>query len=104
MNRLGSTVARLKLKGIDGDSHKRWSMWFNSMVNEAPHQGLKLNRRYAERCIFLVFNQDGWAGAARLSSARGLSCSLKWVNERNPYPVLHVVTGDRPHTNFGSMS
>ncbi len=25
-----STVARLKLKGIDGGPHKRWSMWFNS--------------------------------------------------------------------------
>ncbi len=23
-------VARLKLKGIDGGSHKRWSMWLNS--------------------------------------------------------------------------
>ncbi len=23
-------VARLKLKGIDGGPHKRWSMWFNS--------------------------------------------------------------------------
>ena len=26
----GSTVARLKLKGIDGGPHKRWNMWFNS--------------------------------------------------------------------------
>ena len=25
--RLGSTAARLKLKGIDGGPHKRWSMW-----------------------------------------------------------------------------
>ncbi len=23
-------VARLKLKGIDGGSHKRWRMWLNS--------------------------------------------------------------------------
>ncbi len=29
-------------------------------------------------------------GAARLSSARALRCSLKWVNERNPYRVLQV--------------
>ncbi len=65
-------------------------MWFNSMVNEAPHQGLKPCRRYAERSIFPVFNRDGRAGAARLSSARGLSCSLKWVNERNPHSVLQV--------------
>ncbi len=23
-------LARVKLKGIDGGPHKRWSMWFNS--------------------------------------------------------------------------
>ena len=36
--RLGSTVARLKLKGIDGGPHKRWSMWFNSKQREEPYQ------------------------------------------------------------------
>ena len=25
-----------------------------------------------------------------MSSARGLSCTLKWVNERNPYRLLQV--------------
>jgi hypothetical protein len=40
VNRLGSTVARLKLKGIDGGPHKRWSMWFNSMQREEPYLGL----------------------------------------------------------------
>ena len=35
--RLGSTVARLKLKGIDGDPHKRWMMWINSMQREEPY-------------------------------------------------------------------
>ncbi len=40
MVRLGSTVARLKLKGIDGDPHKQRSVWFNSMRREAPYQGL----------------------------------------------------------------
>ncbi len=34
VDRLGSTVARLKLKGIDGDPHKRWMMWINSMQRE----------------------------------------------------------------------
>ena len=29
--RLGSTVARLKLKGIDGSLNKRWSIWFNAI-------------------------------------------------------------------------
>jgi len=35
-----TTAARLKLKGIDGDPHKRWSMWFNSMQREEPYLGL----------------------------------------------------------------
>ena len=38
--RLGSMVARLKLKGIDGGSHKRWSMWLNSRLREEPYPGL----------------------------------------------------------------
>ncbi len=37
---LGSTTARLKLKGIDGDPHKQWSMWFNSKQREEPYQDL----------------------------------------------------------------
>ena len=40
MNHLGTTAARLKLKEIDGDPHKRWSMWLNSMQREEPYQGL----------------------------------------------------------------
>jgi hypothetical protein len=31
VSRLGSMLARVKLKGIYGGSHKRWSMWFNSI-------------------------------------------------------------------------
>ncbi len=40
VDRLGSTVARLKLKGIDGDPHKQRSVWFNSMLHEEPYPGL----------------------------------------------------------------
>ena len=40
VDRLGSTAARLKLKGIDGGPHKRWSMWFNSMQREEPYRRL----------------------------------------------------------------
>src|SRR5574344_3086191 len=40
MTHLGSTVARLKLKGIDGGPHKRWSMWFNAMQREEPYLAL----------------------------------------------------------------
>ena len=29
----------MKLKGIDGDPHKRWSMWFNSKQREEPYHG-----------------------------------------------------------------
>jgi hypothetical protein len=29
----------VKLKGIDGDPHKRWSMWFNSTQREEPYLG-----------------------------------------------------------------
>ncbi len=32
----------MKLKGIDGGPHKRWSMWFNSMIREEPYQGLNV--------------------------------------------------------------
>ena len=35
-------------------------------------------------------HKDGWTGDAWLSSVRGLNCSLKWGNERNPCPVLQV--------------
>jgi len=35
-------AARLKLKGIDGDSHKRWSMWLNSRQREEPYPGLDM--------------------------------------------------------------
>ena len=38
--RKGSMPARVKLKGIDGGPHKRWSMWFNSMIREEPYLGL----------------------------------------------------------------
>ena len=34
--------------------------------------------------------QGMYEGAAWLSSARALKCSLKWGNERNPYYALHV--------------
>src|SRR5579885_51822 len=40
VDRLGSTAARLKLKGIDGGPHKQRSVWFNSTQRAAPYQGL----------------------------------------------------------------
>ncbi len=60
-------VARLKLKGIDGGSHKRWSMWLNSRLREEPYPGL-----------------DMCESGAWLSSARVVRCRVKSHNERNP--------------------
>ena len=37
---VSSDHASVKLKGIDGDPHKRWSMWFNSKQRAEPYQRL----------------------------------------------------------------
>ena len=47
--RLGSMVARLKLKGIDGGSHKRWSMWLNSRLREEPYPDLTCAKALGSR-------------------------------------------------------
>ena len=62
MGRLGSTVARLKLKGIGGGAHKGWRLRFNSIQREEPYQGRQQNEgqakgltRQAERwCMAVV--------------------------------------------------
>ena len=89
MVRLGSTVARLKLKGIDGDPHKQRSVWFNSMRREEPYQDLTC-RRLPERSGFL---RDCCTGAAWLSSARVVRCWVKSRNERNPRSMLPARDG-----------
>ena len=84
MPRLGSTAARLKLKGIDGGPHKRRSMWLNSTQREEPYQGLTYTG-IGQRWSRLL----GWCtGGAWLSSARVVRCWVKSRNERNPYSVL----------------
>ena len=71
----------MKLKGIDGGPHKRWSMWFNSMIREEPYQGLNVERPIWKQVLSL----SGLQGAAWLSSARAVRCRVKSHNERNPY-------------------
>lgn len=39
---LGSTVARLELKGIDGDLHKWWNMLFNAIIRAKSYQFLNI--------------------------------------------------------------
>ena len=51
VDRLGSTVARLKLKGIDGDPHKRWMMWINSMQREKPYLALTCRKVLRDRDV-----------------------------------------------------
>ena len=51
VDRLGSTVARLKLKGIDGDPHKRWMMWINSMQREEPYLVLTCTEGFRDRAV-----------------------------------------------------
>ena len=81
MSRLGSTAARLKLKGIDGGPHKRWSMWFNSKQREEPYLGLTCWCKPVETSAPL---RSASTGAAWLSSARVVRCRVKSHNERNP--------------------
>ena len=83
VDRLGSTVARLKLKGIDGDPHKRWMMWINSMQREKPYLPLTWQ---TTPCNEEGSQEDLHTGAAWLSSARVVRCWVKSRNERNPYP------------------
>ena len=91
MPRLGSMVARLKLKGIDGGSHKRWSKWLNSRLREEPFPGLTCAKAPAGRTRKrgrTVSNPEAGTGAAWLSSARVVRCWVKSRNERNPRSQL----------------
>ena len=88
-NRLGSTTARLKLKGIDGEVHNQGSMWFNSRRSEGPYPDLTCYRLVLQRCGMIRRKKDGITAAAWLSSARAVGCRLKCRNERNPYRMFN---------------
>jgi hypothetical protein len=85
VSRLGSTAARLKLKGIDGDPHKQRSVWFNSTQREEPYLGLTWPGQPWKQGVPVW---DRVTGAAWLSSARVVRCWVKSRNERNPRRVL----------------
>ena len=93
--------ARVKLKGIDGGPHKRWSMWFNSMIREKPYLGLTYTGS-SWRQLRVAIRR--YTGAAWLSSARAVRCWVKSRNERNPYRQLPAgkagdsggTAGDKP--------
>ncbi len=82
----GEYGPRLKLKGIDGGPHKRWSMWFNSKPRAEPYQPLTWDVWAGEIPFFSLAGVH--TGAAWLSSARVVRCWVKSRNERNPYLQL----------------
>ena len=101
-SRLGSTAARLKLKGIDGDLHNQWIMWFNSRRTEGPYPGLTCYRFTIQKWKRIRNFVDDSTGVAWLSSARVVGCSLQWGNERNPCRMLNNHTGQSRFNREGS--
>ena len=87
----------MKLKGIDGGPHKRWSMWFNSTQREEPYQPLTWRPRPGET---RASREGAVTGAAWLSSARVVRCWVKSRNERNP--CLQLPAGRAGH--FGGTA
>ena len=85
--RLGSTTARLKLKGIDGEVHNQGSMWFNSIRSEGPYPDLTSRSSTLQKCEGV--RKEIETAAAWLSSARAVGCRLKCRNERNPYRMFN---------------
>jgi hypothetical protein len=61
-------------------------VWFNSRLHEEPYLGLTCTLRQAKACV----RKGKCTGAAWLSSARVVRCSVKSENERNPQGELHV--------------
>jgi hypothetical protein len=90
VDRLGTTSASLKLKGIDGGPHKQRSVWFNSTQRAEPYPDLTCPCKPVKAGRL----RGSGADAAWLSSARVVRCWVKSRNERNPCPVLLCVTGD----------
>ncbi len=91
MYRLGSTVARLKLKGIDGGPHKRWSMWFNSTQREEPY----LSLTSCEYCVIAIVP----SGAQRqvLHGCRQLVSRDVWLSPATSATLIvscqHIMVG-----------
>ena len=76
----------MKLKGIDGGPHKRWSMWINSSLTEEPYQGLTSQEPWGNLGVPRKGSLE--TGVAWLSSARVVRCWVKSRNERNPHVML----------------
>ncbi len=82
MGRLGSTVARLKLKGIGGGAHKGWRLRFNWTQRREPYQ----RRQQVEGQLEEL--PDTLRSGAWPSSVRVVRCPVKSGNEQDPRPML----------------
>lgn len=91
MFRLGSTTARLKLKGIDGETHNQRAMWFNSIRNDKPYLALTCYRLFPWKQGEI--RKDGSTDVAWLLSVRVVRRRFKYRNERNPCCMLNIHTG-----------
>ena len=84
----------MKLKGIDGGPHKRWSMWFNSMIREEPYQGLNGNwqiwKQILLRTIFKVLH-----GCRQLVP---WGVRLSPITSATPIVSCHHLVGDSSET------
>lgn len=74
-------IARWKLKGIDGNPHKQWSMWFNATIRAKFYQSLHIYKRI----LFIMNKMFLDTGVAWLSTVRVVKCLVRSLNERNPY-------------------
>src|ERR687885_2966049 len=97
VDRLGTTSASLKLKGIDGGPHKQRSVWFNSTQRAEPYPDLTCSCKPVKYGRLRGCCTD----AAWLSSARVVRCWVKSRNERNPYGQLPGVWPDCPFWEEG---
>ena len=62
----------MKLKGIDGGPHKRWSTWLNSMQSEEPYQGLTCRESSWKRGV------PSETGATRTQVVHGCRQFVPW--------------------------
>jgi len=86
MPRLGSKVAKAKLKVIGGSLYKWWSVWFNSIIRVLSYQrGCYLLLKI---CHHMCRHKS--AGAAWLSSVRVVESYIQLLNERNLRVKYHL--------------
>ncbi len=76
-SRLESKLAKVKFKGIDGNQHKRWSVWLNSMQREEPYQNVLYGGAFAHASIFYIRDFSS-------------SHSSSWFIEKREWIISHL--------------